>query len=90
MLKQATPSHENEMETLSFKIWPVELEQYGIKLDIIQQVKKNYVDKIADLLEPLGRIEIIKPIQDKMNDILKADKKAAKQRAKQKQNSKGV
>ena len=79
-----------EMETLSFKIWPVELEQYGIKLDIIQQVKKNYVDKIADLLEPLGRIEIIKPIQDKMNDILKADKKAAKQRAKQKQNSKGV
>jgi len=78
------------MDTLSFKIWPVELEQYGIKMDIIQQVKKHYVDKIADLLKPLGRIHVIKDIQDKMNDKLKAEAKKVKQDAKQKQNSLGL
>jgi hypothetical protein len=78
------------MDTLSFKIWPVELEQYGIRMDIIQQVKKHYVDKIADLLKPLGRIHVIKDIQDKMNDKLKAEAKKVKQDAKQKQNSLGL
>jgi hypothetical protein len=69
-----------KIETLSFRIWPKEVEDIGIFANYDKQIEKNYILKVEDLLIPLEKQHLLDDIK------LELEEKKPKKKRKRKNN----